>query len=1358
MAYDIEPNDALHEAVDLSTPAVRDSIQVIGELSGSDQDAYRLVVDEDMAGRRFNLSLTGRGGALTKLDIFDVTEQVDGRGHIPVALTARPELLASLNSQDGQRPVQLNALLLSPGVYILGISHSGGQGAYSFELSGHDEARVTVLDTIEPHALSQRGRTSTWTAGHQTYTFAINQEQAQSAWDLWFQTPLGHATQWQLLNANGEVLLAEQAATGVPHYRRGLQLAAGDYRIEMDAERAGVRLFSLQPGAAAPVDGAEVEPNDRTPSPIEFGQAVTGRMEGTDVDQFTFSVGAEQVARLFDLAVTADPAAEIELCLRALSVQQDYCRRGSAGATRLQDLALVEGDYQLSLADRKRAGTDWALSWEARGEVQAGQEAEPNDRYEYAIALHERGFGRGRFDNFETDYWRFSVSGEPQLWRVQLQGDDLHEVTLSNADNQRIDSQRAGTNTRVRLDNQFLMPGDYLIAVTGTDADYTVRLQPLGPPPAGLELEPNNTVASARTMRFGQRYTGTLAEAGDRDVYRIALRGPERIRVRVQPPVDGSLQGSIGVGDEAVSISEIRNQNRIGEPLEWDLSLPPGDYALTLSPGTVSDAEYQVEFERLDWLDAPVDREPNQFPAQAVELPANGRVVGRVGATHSQRDWYRLPVLAQPTVLEVPQISGLRFNLSTDSVPAGLRFEQDRASQVQRIELPAGEHSWLSISGRGDYALDLSNLVPATSDQTVSTNLPEWVNLDEQIQLRIELSTHRIQAFSPWAQGIEGTAIIDVNSTTLNQPLDLNVHLTHSGWSIQGLPERVDWPSESTLRLPFELIVPADVPLLPTMQLSMQLQTSDGLQRTAAHSIEVTAGLDDAVVNPVWYWSLNEALRGGFNAAATRFGSVPVDSPGLEQKHVEAMPILFDGMARYGRWTGYEIPTGHNGRDQWGRPTVQLAGDAPVPVQGFLINPTSVMATQSMLKGFEVALSMDGVSFETVLRGTLEPSGREQSFVLDQPVMARYARLIPVSANLRDVAHAPLYLGEFKVVAQADWRPQDGLLNLADPAMGGHLVWAEPWNREGIYDTRFLVVDDAPTTLSEGRAVEQVQLVLGFEHLRVARIDSVALQSPAKIDDSIRPQRVRLSASRHSPTGPWESLGQVDWQADQINFRFESPVWARYLRLTFDLDEPTRSIELPDRIAVYEAPGNSILGEWGHLHHAGPFEASEPPSMAAMTGTPSNDARARARLLSAGQAVEGRALLDQYASWYRFTVPVTDNQVELTMTGRPTLEGMPRLLDADQQSVDLYRVESDAVRSTWQAWVEPGADYWLEVVEPPRSVIFSWDTSGSVSNWLPTIFSALIRYAESIVPGRDEVNLMPFGYRRPLLDQWVGQS
>src|SRR5690606_8796404 len=154
---------------------------VVGGWRAGGPDSFGLRGDGRRAGRRFDLQLTGRAGALTRLDLFDVSaENVDGQGRLPAALTVRPEALLTLANRDGSRPARVEGLLLPPGLYLLGVSHSGGSGAYRVELSEHDTTAVRALaadnSRERPHSLSTRGRTAAWAEAEEAwYGFQVSE-------------------------------------------------------------------------------------------------------------------------------------------------------------------------------------------------------------------------------------------------------------------------------------------------------------------------------------------------------------------------------------------------------------------------------------------------------------------------------------------------------------------------------------------------------------------------------------------------------------------------------------------------------------------------------------------------------------------------------------------------------------------------------------------------------------------------------------------------------------------------------------------------------------------------------------------------------------------------------------------------------------------------------------------------------------------------------------------------------------------------------------------------------------------------------------------------------------------------------
>jgi hypothetical protein len=70
--------------------------------------------------------------------------------------------------------------------------------------------------------------------------------------------------------------------------------------------------------------------------------------------------------------------------------------------------------------------------------------------------------------------------------------------------------------------------------------------------------------------------------------------------------------------------------------------------------------------------------------------------------------------------------------------------------------------------------------------------------------------------------------------------------------------------------------------------------------------------------------------------------------------------------------------------------------------------------------------------------------------------------------------------------------------------------------------------------------------------------------------------------------------------------------------------------------------------------------------------------------------------------------------------------------------------------------VRGGATYYLRIEEPPSSVVFAFDTSGSIGPYVTTVYQGLYQYAGDVQPGQEFVNILPFGARL-LLKQWSDQ-
>ena len=408
-------------------------------------------------------------------------------------------------------------------------------------------------------------------------------------------------------------------------------------------------------------------------------------------------------------------------------------------------------------------------------------------------------------------------------------------------------------------------------------------------------------------------------------------------------------------------------------------------------------------------------------------------------------------------------------------------------------------------------------------------------------------------------------------------------------------------------------------------------------------------------------------------------------------------------------------------------------------------------------------LSDDGEAFREVLRFATEPVDTEQYFELPQPQLARFARLrIDSTFELRSGGYGVI-LGEWKVLAAPGFDLSAGSgFNLASPALGGHVVSDSPPNANHV--TAILEPTLGNTGLNYLAAGEPLEYVIGFHHDRAAqirRIDWIYGEVP----ESGRFERVKVAVSTESPLGPWLPVGEIATgdPAAASFLELAAPVWARFVRLTSARPKDAGVQFEPRAIEIWERPTDadyqSILAEWGNANRSAGYEREQglPPRVTVTAAD--NTSRDRAAPMIPEEPVSGQAALAEQERWYRLQMPADSNVVAFAMTGDPTVRTVMYLEDSAGAEIPLRRVERDStpVRHVLEAVVEPGAEVFIRVAEPPRNVMFTWDTSASVNAFLPTIYNSLNAFASSVTPGQEAVNLLPFNETTPLLRDWYGE-
>jgi hypothetical protein len=546
--------------------------------------------------------------------------------------------------------------------------------------------------------------------------------------------------------------------------------------------------------------------------------------------------------------------------------------------------------------------------------------------------------------------------------------------------------------------------------------------------------------------------------------------------------------------------------------------------------------------------------------------------------------------------------------------------------------------------------------------------------------------------------------------------------------------------------------VPEDAFADKPVRLSVGAFDTAGVQ--AETFVEISAGRETPPIEPVRGWTLPDELVGGFNAAQAALGGrwtgEYVNSIGV------GFPVLFDGMAVDDQFLQLRNWKEPETRDV----TVDLAGDAPVEVVGVAVNLMGGQSAVYWLRNLDFSVSMDGETFTPILSGTLKPIKTEQAFVLDSPVQARFARL-----TFRDTFNgsprSQLNLGEFKVIVRPGTDISNDVgFNLADPEVGGHVVWAKPDAATRIMNR--LLTEDGDNRSTRIPSGERFEWVVGFHHDRAAQLRRIEwIDAPTEAN---RIRNVTVSTSLDSPLGPWTTLEewQLDGDSDSHVLAFEQPVWARFLKFSSAPVEALRSLATPATLRVWERPTGgeyrSILAEWGEASQAAIYEALHEVEIEKPFVPAANDARERAAALQLEQLVGGQVRLGQHAHWYRLQVPNGINTLSLHVGGDPTVRTVVAVENEAGEPIPARKLtmRSTPDQNVFESVVEPGRTYYIRVEEPPRNVAFLWDTSASVRGYIDVIYNAMMTYAEDLVPGRDAANFVPFG-GAPLLRDWYGE-
>lgn len=1313
---DQEPNNEPSNAQPLTSCA-------IGTLERDDQDLYRLTISEPAALRQ--ITLDGVPRALTRTELFALEDDDS------------PRSIFALQSPNGGE-VTSPPLLLARGEYLLGVSPAGGVGSYQVAIRS-GEPLPTAAES-EPNDGRDAGTTVAGAFALSAdlqdsldwYAWTLTEADAANTWQLTAQAALGNRIDLTLHDADGVRLASTSAGEAGTATLYDLQLPAGDYLLLVDGDRGELSPYLLSGIVQDPLPAnRESEPNDelRQAIPWDGESEISGRLAAVnDDDYFTFIIAEDD--QRFDLRLTADGRQSRTLCLLQPESSLRHCRT-ALGEISLPDLMLAPGEYILQIDGEADPDAFYRLNRHNTGMARPGEEREPNDVYLFASEMDDNLRASGRLVGDEWDVFRLEVSGAPQLWRLQAVGEGLNRLAYINTAGQITEQISYGqSQRRLRLSNLFLLPGTHFIGVRGINSDYRLMAIPLGPPPPGLELEPNSTDDQANSLRFDEPRIGLLNEAADTDFYRFTLASEEVVRLTVTAADDGNVRTRV-FGEGTYRLAEHNAGIPPGETFIWENRVQPGEYWVQVTSDLISDSPYTVLLERLNPFLPQADIEPNNQRELASPFPPSFVARGTAIA-NNDFDWYRLPPAEQATKLTLTIEETHQLALyDQDGKILSNEFEWDNGTLTGQVQV--GIIYFVRVSGDGPYELRL-NLDGVTPSQDEPAALPGSITL--------EMENEAAASFWPTGQQLAGQLIVSAEAAAAADTI--NWHTSHYKIQPPQILETSDL-ADGGREIRFTLNLAADI---PSGDYPLTVQLSDGRSRSLEAQAILQIDPNTAPENAQRVWTMPDTMLGGWNAAALSFGAQIATA---DSNSADRQPVLHDGYTPLNDVTRLSLDDGP------AELTIDLAGDEPLPVSGILLNPQGQGRDFESLKEFELDLSVDGQTFTTVMSGVLLPTDIEQVFPLEEPVAARFARLRLIGNY--SGGFGSVTLGEWKVVI-APGVPLSDDINLADPVNGGHLVYADP--------QPFALGDGVGYMVEDGRS-PQVRLdggldavwVFGFQHERAAQISRLAWVENPQTDPDQRLTTVQVQVSQDSPVGPWQEIAVLNLEAGTTALDLPQPVWARYVRLVARGSSAERFRPLgPDVIRIFERlPSEdyiSILAEWGHYNRNGIYEWLIPPAAPIAAGEDNNDSRAEAQGVTSGEQIVGQVAIGRDVDWFRVDVGEDENAVVLDLTGTPTVDVQAFFEDEAGGLLPAAVDNSLSGRRIVTATVPADSTVYFRIEEPPRSVIFSWDTSGSVGAYVDTIYNALATFVEGVTPGEETANFLPFGGDL-LLETWGEQ-
>lgn len=1097
---------------------------------------------------------------------------------------------------------------------------------------------------------------------------------------------------------------------------------------------------------------------------------------------------------LWDLKLVSEPGTSYSLQLRSGNQ-----RANATGAKNepiiFSGMAPPESELRLSIKPKGKQFSRVAVILEQQTSARVDHERELDSpqsvsfgKFFTGTISHFSGTGAQRP---ETDTWIIdlpisSQEAKPAPMQIQVVANDpANTVKLSlNQSGRSTPLVTKVANGELNSGPLILEAGKYTLGISSSDVGtaYRLKVDWTSQLNANSEKEPNNTVQDANQIVSRKVVKGELSGASDEDFFRL------------DTSADGAAQYwrliATGGGVKRITLGKtywIEAHKADSNPtlsMDYMLLLPgvhqikltgAGPYSLRAIPLGAPKPGFEIE---------PNDGKLGPSGRLIIGQLAKGSLDKAMVAGHSDIDHYRFVVNKRGKyriTVTAPPDEAIRTNLSLNGSPWFSSAQTTPAGSVIQYasELLAGEYVLELTNLKGRRALDeYSLLVEQLSEATDVGNEPNDI---VGLGTLIEKTGTRVATLGPFDQkdcyALAPTTTSSSVELTATEKLPLRFFDRYS-IPMQKLATRD--PVNRTLWS-----------LAPHEETLFFCVSGDGhITAPTAYTLNTNLGATTPEPQPqLSSPQLPKAMEGGLNVAwyglgarwEPAHGSTPAKNA---DSVIKKLNRVINNISPFGAGVEWDAA-----RDSAAAYRLNLAGDDAIPLVGVVLNTRTDRYSERKTRRFRVLASQDGVSFSQVMLGELSYSNNDQYLLFEKPVTAKYLQFLPLDGFQSRSPHYARFQ-EFKVIAGADYSPAKIGVDLASTSVGGHLVSHDfkPANKNNA-DQLDAVILDPQNAAAKVRQCKfpknqsEAAWVVGFHHNRAARVTQ--LSYAPDITEGSAPQfaSLKVRVSTESPLGPWREV--ASWSAEQLGAPLSVPMpespWIRFVKFEATGTQDT-AYRCPHDIAIREAVASndyrSILGEWSEYGTSGPFEAVQPSAEADYSPKGGADSD-HANRIERGEIVASSVKRERNDDWFAYRSAAAGgnaNSLLLSVAHPTSFKPYVNIRDGQGESVQTLVEQPTEVTggasepvsengfgvlpqgwtsTNYIAWAPSDTDFSIHIQEPPRNVVLTWDSSGSMGPQLPYIEMASRRWADYLKPDHEFAKIMKFAQKSFPENEWA---